>query len=57
MCQSTCASKNDISNLTNFHPRALESLKVATFMESSYPKYKMYELKIYRGVICHGNEE
>ena len=57
MCQSTCASKNDMSNLTNFHPRALESLKVATFMGSSYPKYKMYELKIYRGVICHDNEE
>ena len=26
-------------------------------MESFYPKEKMYELKVYRGVMCHDNEE
>ena len=37
--------------------RALQSLKIGTFMGSFYPKYKMYELKIYRGAMCHGNKE
>ena len=35
----------------------LESFKIGTLMRSFYPKQKMYELKIYRWVICHGNEE
>ena len=37
--------------------RALESLKIGTLMGFFYPKYKMYDLKIYRGVMCHDNEE
>ena len=36
--------------------RAL-SLKIGTFMASFCSKLKMYELKIYRGVMCHDNEE
>ena len=36
---------------------ALKSLKIGTLIGSFYPKYKMYELKIYRGVMCHNNEE
>ena len=36
---------------------ALESLKIGTFMVSFCSKLKMYELKNYRGVICHENEE
>ena len=32
--------------------RALESLKIWTLMGSFYPKKKIYELKIYRGVSC-----
>ena len=36
---------------------ALESLKIETLMRSFCPKLKMYELKIYSGVICHYNEE
>ena len=32
--------------------RPLESLKFGTLMEQ-----KMYKLKIYRGVMCHDNEE
>ena len=37
--------------------RALESVKIGTLMGSFCPKWKMYELKMYRGVICHDNEE
>ena len=37
--------------------RALETLNIGTLMGFFCPKLKMYELKIYRGVICHDNEE
>ena len=37
--------------------RALESLQIGTLMTYFCLKLKMYELKIYRGVICHDNEE
>ena len=37
--------------------RALKSLKIGTFMGFFCPKLKMYELKIYRGVMCHDQEE
>ena len=37
--------------------RALESLKIGTLMGFFYPKKKMYDLKIYRGFICHNSEE
>ena len=37
--------------------RALESPKIGVLMGSFHPKYKKYEIKIYRGVMCHGNEE
>ena len=37
--------------------KAVESLKIGTLMVSFCLKLKMYELKIYRGVICHGSEE
>ena len=37
--------------------RALESLKIGTLMGSFYPKQKMYELKVYKGVMCHDSEE
>ena len=53
----TCAFKNDMRNLANFHQSMFESLKIGTLMGSFYPKQKMYELKIYRGVMCHDNEE
>ena len=36
---------------------ALESLKIGTLMGFLYPKEKMYELKIYRGVMRHDNKE
>ena len=53
----TCAFKNDMRNLANIHQTTFESLKIRTFMGSFYPKQKMYELKIYRRVMCHDNEE
>ena len=52
-----CAFKNDMKNLANFHQSMFESLKIGTFMGSFYPKWKIYELKIYRGVLCHDNEK
>ena len=45
----TCAFKNDMRNLANFHQRTFESLKMWTFDGSFYPKQKKYYLKIYRG--------
>ena len=39
-----------------FFTRAL-SLKTETLMTSFCVKLKVYELKIYRGVMCHDNEE
>ena len=53
----TCAFKNDMRNLAKFHQSTCESLKIWTFVGSFYPKQKIYELKIYRGVMCHDNEE
>ena len=54
----TCAFKNDIRNLANFHQNMFGSLTIETLMGSFfYPKQKMHELKIYRGVLCHDNEE
>ena len=34
-----------------------ESDKIGTYMGSFCPKYKMHELKIYRGVMCNDTEE
>ena len=53
----TCAFKNYTRNLANFHQSTFESQIIGTLMGSFYPKQKMYELKIYRGVLCHGKEQ
>ena len=53
----TCAFKNDMRNLANFHQSMFESLKIGILMGSFYPKQKMYELKIYRGDFCYDSEE
>ena len=34
----TCAFKNDMRNLTNFHQSMFKSLKIGTLMGSFYPK-------------------
>ena len=51
----TCALKNDMRNLMNFDT-TLESLKICTLMGSFLAKYIMFELKNYRGVMCHDTE-
>ena len=53
----TYSSKNNRRNLVNFYQSTFKSLQVETFIGSFYPKQKMYEAKIYRGVTCHDNEE
>ena len=52
----TCAFKNDMRNFANFHQSMFGSLKIGILMGSFYSKWKMYELKIYRGVLCHDSE-
>ena len=46
----TCGLENDMRNLANFDPRAHKIFKIGTFIVSFYPKQKMYDLKIYRGM-------
>ena len=43
--------------ISQIFTRALKSLQIGTLMASFCLKLKMYELKIYRGVMCHDNEE
>ena len=52
----TCAFKNVMRNLTNFH-RALKTGKKWDFHEIVWSKVGKYDLKIYRGFLCHDNEE
>ena len=52
----TCGFKNETRSLENFH-QALESLKIGTLIGFFYPKQKMYERKVYMGVMCHDNQE
>ena len=49
----TCAFKSDMSNLASFHQSIFKSLKIGALMGPFYPKKKTFELKIYRGVMCH----
>ena len=53
----TYAFKNDMRNLANFHQSTFKSLKIETFIGSFYPKQKMHDLKVFRGVMCHDIEE
>ena len=53
----TCGLENDMRNLANFHQSRFESLKIETLMGPFYPKQKIYELKIYRGILRNGNKE
>ena len=52
-----CAYENTMMTLANFHQSSFESLKIRTLMESFCLKLKMYELKVYREVMCHDIEE
>ena len=46
-----------LENGLDIFTRALESLKIGTLMGSFYPKWKMYELQIYRGDTFCDNKE
>ena len=52
----TCGLENHVSNLANFHQSKQKSQNW-DFIGSLYSKQKMYEFKIYRGVMCHDNGE
>ena len=47
----TCAFKTDMRNLANFHQSMFETPKIGILSKVEI------ELKIYRGVLCHDNEE
>ena len=53
----TCGLENDMRSLANFYQSMFDSLKIGTFIGSYFPKQKMYELKIYWGVVYYDNEE
>ena len=54
----TCGLENNMRNLANFHQSNWKlGLNIGTFMGYFYPKLKMYELEIHRGVMCYDNEE
>ena len=52
----TCGLENNMKNLVNFHQSTWKSQNW-DFYEVLLSKVEMYELKIYRGVMCHESEE
>ena len=50
----TCGLKKEICQTIT---RALQRVKAGTLMGSFFPKWKMYDLKTCREVMCHDNEE
>ena len=58
VCRKTCLGFQKLTwGIWQISTRALESLQIGTLMASFCLQLKMYELKIYRGVMCHDNEE
>ena len=53
----TFGLENNIKNLADFNQSTRASRKIGTLMGFFCPKLKIFELKIYRGVMCHENEE
>ena len=45
------------SEIWQIFTRTLKSVKIRTLMGSFCEKQKIYELKIYRVVMCHDNEQ
>ena len=48
----TCAFKNDMRNLANFHLSTFESVQSGTFIGSFYAKQKMYTSLKFTGELC-----
>ena len=46
----SCGFKNYMRNLANFHQSTFKNLKIGTLMGFFYPKQKINQLNIYRGV-------
>ena len=53
----TCCFKIDMRNFTNFDPSNQKSKMFFVLIGSLRPKYIMFELQKYRGVIFHDTEE
>ena len=54
----TCASKNDMRNLANFHQSTFESLKIWTLMGFFYSRYKKISKKAVKlGSFLHCPEQ
>ena len=51
-----CVLQNNMRSFANFYQSTRKSQNW-DFDGTFYPKQKMYELKFYRGVMCHDNEE
>ena len=52
----TCAFKNDMKNLANFHQSIFESPKIGSVIGFFYLTQKIHELKTYRRVMCYDNK-
>ena len=52
----TCGLENDMRNLESFY-QSTQKCQNWDFDGILLSKQKMYELKIYRGVMCHDNEK
>ena len=53
----TCGLENDMSNLENIYQKYFRNSQDQDFDGILLPRQKMDELKIYRGVTYHDNEE
>ena len=53
----TCAFKNDMRNSSKFSPEYIWKSKNWKFDGILLSKVEICELKIYKGVLCHDNEE
>ena len=53
----TCRFKTDMRNCRNFDPSTQKSKKKFVLICSLWPKYKLFELPKYKGVIFHDTEK
>ena len=53
----TCRFKIDMKNSTNFDTGHLKLSIICTLMGSFWPKYIIFELKMYRGVMFDSTED
>ena len=51
----TCGLENDMKNLANFH-QSTRKYQNWDFDGFFYPNQEVYDLKIYKGVMCRDNK-